>query len=118
MKAGSLPLALVGGAAAALLTALAPEPQLRLELDPAIFSDGGCLAPVYEGPECVRKSLGARDESGLGASAALLAPDLPKAAPSLTIDSAVLRAGSEVTYSCSPAECDPQRRIFSAGGLD
>jgi hypothetical protein len=101
-----------------LLTALAPEPQPRLELDPSALSGNDCLAPAYESDGCLRESLGAPNDSRLSASAALLAPDLPQSPPSLRIDMAVLRPGAELTYSCSPAECDPQRRIFPAGGLD
>jgi hypothetical protein len=84
--------------AATLLAAEAPQLQVRLDVDPAFFSEDVCLAPAFEGGGCAKRSDPASDARPT-ASAALLAPDLPDPAPLLSLDVAVLREGTEVTFS-------------------
>lgn len=80
------------------LAAAAPQPGVRLEVDPEFFSENDCLAPDFDGAGCAKSSDRAAGSLPT-ASAALLAPDHVDPAPLLAIDASVLREGAEVTFS-------------------
>lgn len=81
-----------------LLAAAGPQTDIRLEVDPELFSSDLCLAPEFDGAGCVKGS-DPESDSLPTASAALLAPDLVDPAPVLAFDASVLREGAEVTFS-------------------